>query len=112
MSWVTVADVTAALGLAPVSSADIGWLADCVDSANTMAFRRRQTAGYVDLPDVVPDGAVKLGTIQYACYLYRQRGSIDGSLAAFDDFGNPIQTGATWGEILRLWGCNKPVGIY
>jgi hypothetical protein len=112
MAWITVADALAALGVAPATTGDSDWLADCVDSANEMAYRRRASSGYIDDPATVPDPAVKLGTVHYACKLYRQRGSVDGTLAAFDDFGHQVETGATWGEILRLWGCNKPVGIY
>jgi hypothetical protein len=112
MPWIVVSDCDNALGLLPATAGDSAYLADCVAAANELGWRRRWTSGYLDDPDVVPDQAVKLGTIQYAVFLYRQRGAVDGTLAAFDDFGHVIPTGATWGEILRLWGCNRPVGIY
>jgi hypothetical protein len=109
VAWATEDDVEAALGLPPASITDADWLTRCVAAANDVAFRRRHTAGYIgDRPDVLPDAAVALGTTQYAVLLYKQRGAVDGTLPVYDDFSHVVPTGATWTEILRLWGCNRP----
>jgi len=55
----------------------------------------------------VPSLDVKLGTVMYAGYLYRQRGSID-QYASFDPLATGAPVGGSFGDILRLLGCNRP----
>jgi hypothetical protein len=108
VAWITVDDVAGALGLPPASAVDEAWLASATEASNSVALRRRRAAGYIDNPDVVPDGAVFHGTVQYAVMLYKERGSIDGGQASFDELGQFTPTGSTWTTILRLWACNRP----
>lgn len=108
MAWVTVVDVEAWLGLAPATDGDTTHLTRATAAANEKAFKMRHAAGHVDDPDVSPGADVELGTIQMAGVFYKQRGSIDNTLAAFDQFGQTPPTGATWREIERLLGCRRP----
>lgn len=111
VSWITDADVRAALGLAPSDVTDDAWLTDCTTAANVVAFRRRQAAGYLtDVETTPPDDAVKLGTVLFAVSRYRERGAPDG-FASFDPLGSPVPSGGTWGTILKLWGTNRPVAV-
>ena len=111
VTWITEADVRAALGLAPSDVTDDAWLSDSTRAANDMAWRRRQAAGYLtDVETTVPDAAVKQGTVLFAVARYRERGAPDG-FASFDELGNPVPSGGTWGTILKLWGTNRPVAV-
>lgn len=107
VSWVTVADVQATLGLPPATQLDADYLQDCVDAANDLAWRRRHTAGYIDSLDAAPDAAVKLGTARCAVVLYRERGGVDAA-ASFEELGIGNTTLFSWSEVLRLWGCGRP----
>ena len=111
VTWITVADVRAALGLAPSDVTDDAWLADCTAAANVVARRRRQAAGYLtDVDAAVPDDAVKQGTVLFAVARYRERGAVDG-YASFDALASAAPTGGSWGTILKLWGTNRPVAV-
>lgn len=106
MSWITVDDVAAALG--PTADTTDPYMADCAAAADAWAQRKRQEAGYRDdLPDVAPGPDVKMGTVQYAVALWRERGSTD-SYASFDELGAgagfPI---GSMGQIKRLLGIGK-----
>ena len=76
--WVTSADVTSWLGIEVATANDTAFIAVCVSAANSWAFRKRREAGYTDSLSSAPDGAAKLGTIQYAAIQYRSRGAVDG----------------------------------
>ena len=106
VTWATDADVLDFLGVEPASQSDEDYLALCVQAANSWVFERRRKSGYTDLPNAVPGGDVKLGTILYAGSLYRERGSVD-SFASFQDMPTLAPMG-TMGQILRLIGCNRP----
>jgi hypothetical protein len=107
--WITSDDVLDALGLAPAGPGDVAYLSTCTAAANALAYRRRQAAGYLDDPDVVPGDAVKLGTVLVAVGLYRNRGALAGS-AAFDDVGAPAPSSGTMPpDVLRLLGVPRAV---
>jgi hypothetical protein len=86
--------------------ADQTFLTQCAAAANAFCYRRRQEAGYVDSLTNVPNGSVKLGTIQYGGMLYRQRGSID-DFASFNQTGATAVTGLS-GVIKQLLGIDRP----
>lgn len=106
VAWVTPADVALFLGVPQADAADDEWLAQSTAAANAVAFRRRAAAGYTDDAAVVPDDAVKSGTVLYAGALYRERGAVDG-FASFTELGAFIPAGGSWGQIQRLWGVNR-----
>lgn len=105
-TWVTVQDVLDWLGVSPASANDTAFVTDCVAAGNAVAYRRRKAAGYQDSLSVSPGGDVSLGTVMYAAALYRERGSMD-SFQSFNEFGT-APVGGSMGQILRLWGCNRP----
>jgi hypothetical protein len=105
-SWITSADVTSWLGIEVATANDTAFVAVCVSAANAWAFRKRREAGYTDSLTTAPDGAAKLGTIQYAATQYRSRGAVD-SFASFDSMsiGTPTMS---LGQIMQLLGCGRP----
>lgn len=105
--WTTVLEVKAALGLEPADTTDDDWLEQVVAAANSLATRRRSTAGYLDDDPQLLDPAAKLGTQLYAMSLYRERGAVDG-FASMAELGTFIPAGGSWGQIQRLWGVNRP----
>jgi hypothetical protein len=105
-TWVSVQDCLDWLGVSPSSANDTAFVTDCVAAGNAVAFRRRNAAGYQDSLTVSPGADVSLGTVMYACALYRERGSMD-SFQSFNEFGT-APVGGSMGQILRLWGCNRP----
>jgi hypothetical protein len=105
-TWVTVQDCLDWLGVSPASANDTAFVTDCVAAGNAVAYRRRKAAGYFDSLSVSPGGDVSLGTVMYAAALYRERGSMD-SFQSFNEFGT-APVGGSMGQILRLWGCNRP----
>jgi len=105
-TWVSVQDCLDWLGVSPASANDTAFVTDCVAAGNAVAYRRRKAAGYQDSLTVSPGGDVSLGTVMYAAALYRERGSMD-SFQSFNEFGT-APVGGSMGQILRLWGCNRP----
>ena len=105
-SWITSADVTSWLGIEVATANDTAFIAVCVSAANSWAFRKRREAGYTDSLTTAPDGAAKLGTIQYAATQYRSRGAVDG-YASFDSMGMGTPT-MSLGQIMQLLGCGRP----
>jgi hypothetical protein len=105
-TWVSVQDCLDWLGVSPASANDTAFVTDCVAAGNAVAFRRRNAAGYQDSLTVSPGADVSLGTVMYAAALYRERGSMD-SFQSFNEFGT-APVGGSMGQILRLWGCNRP----
>ena len=105
-SWITSADVTSWLGIEVATANDTAFIAVCVSAANSFAFRKRREAGYTDSLSSAPDGAAKLGTIQYAAIQYRNRGAVDG-YSSFDsmNIGTPTMS---LGQIMQLLGCGRP----
>ena len=105
-TWIDSADVVEWLGIESATTNDTAFIATCVAAANAFAYRRRQAAGYYDDLATVPDGSVQLGTVMYAAYQYRTRGSVDG-YASFES----MATGTTtigFGQIMQLLGTNRP----
>jgi hypothetical protein len=105
-TWVSVQDTLDWLGVSPASANDTAFVTDCVAAGNAVAYRRRKAAGYQDALNTSPGGDVSLGTVMYAAALYRERGSMD-SFQSFNDF-TTAPVGGSMGQILRLWGCNRP----
>jgi len=105
-SWITSADVTSWLGIEVATANDTAFIAVCVSAANSWAFRKRREAGYTDSLTTAPDGAAKLGTIQYAAIQYRNRGAVDG-YSSFEsmNMGTPTMS---LGQIMQLLGCGRP----
>ena len=105
-SWITSADVTSWLGIEVATANDTAFIAVCVSAANSWAFRKRREAGYTDSLSSAPDGAAKLGTIQYAAIQYRNRGAVDG-YSSFEsmNMGTPTMS---LGQIMQLLGCGRP----
>jgi hypothetical protein len=104
VSWVTVDEVTDALGV-PVTDPD--HLQRCVDAANQYGYRRRLEAGYVDALDVSPGPDASMGVIIYATALYRERGAVEG-FSSFDGFAAGTIAPGTNSQILRLLGVPRP----
>ena len=104
-SWITVEEVTDALGAVPAT--DTAHLTRCTDAANAFAYRRRAAAGYLDDPDISPGPDATLGTVTYAVALYRERGTVD-SFASFEAFNAGAIPPSTYGQVLRLLGINRP----
>jgi len=108
-TWVTNADVEDWLGFTVTNpSSDYDLLTLCVAAGNQFAWRRRQEAGYFDSLTTVPSGDVRLGTIIYCGYLYRQRGSATENYAAYDPLATSGPVGGSFIEVLRLLGINRP----
>jgi hypothetical protein len=105
-SWITSADVTSWLGIEVATANDTAFIAVCVSAANSWAFRKRREAGYTDSLTTAPDGAAKLGCIQYAAIQYRNRGAVDG-YASFDSMSMGTPT-MSLGQIMQLLGCGRP----
>ena len=105
-SWVNSSDVTSWLGIEVSTANDTEFIAVCVSAANAWAFRKRREAGYTDSLTTAPDGAAKLGCIQYAAIQYRNRGAVDG-YASFDSMGMGTPT-MSLGQIMQLLGCGRP----
>lgn len=105
-TWITNQDVLDWLGVSPASANDTAFVTDCVAAGNAVAYRRRKAAGYQDSLTTSPGGDVSLGTVMYAAALYRERGSMD-SFQSFNEFST-APVGGSMGQILRLWGCNRP----
>jgi hypothetical protein len=105
-SWITSADVTSWLGIEVATANDTAFIAVCVSAANSWAFRKRREAGYTDSLTTAPDGAAKLGTVQYAAIQYRSRGAVDG-YASFDSMSMGTPT-MSLGQIMQLLGCGRP----
>ena len=105
-SWITSADVTSWLGIEVATANDTAFIAVCVSAANSWSFRKRREAGYTDSLSTAPDGAAKLGTIQYAAIQYRNRGAVDG-YSSFDSMSMGTPT-MSLGQIMQLLGCGRP----
>jgi hypothetical protein len=107
-TWINNGDAEDWLGFTIAApSADFDLLTLAVGAANQFGWRRRQESGYTDSLTTVPSLDVKLAVVMYAGYLYRQRGSID-QYASFDPLATGTPVGGSFGDILRLLGCNRP----
>lgn len=107
-TWITNQMVLDWLGVSPATANDLAFVTVCTEAGNAVAYRRRKSAGYTDSLTVIPGSDVKLGTIMYAAGQYRARGaaSYEG-FSAYESMST-TQPNVAMGEILRLWGCNRP----
>lgn len=108
-TWSTLAQLEDYLGITFTNpSTDYDRATFSVNAANAFAYRRRQESGYFDASvSTAPSNDVLLGTIMYAAALYREAGSID-QFASFDPLATGAPVGGSFGQILRLMGCNRP----
>lgn len=107
-TWIALGDLEDYLGFTftnPSAELDVATMA--VGAANAFAYRRRQEAGYWDSPSTVPGLDAKLGTVQYAAILFRERGSTE-AFASFDPLATGGPVTGNYGQILRLLGVGKP----
>jgi hypothetical protein len=107
-TWVTTdAQVEDWLGIGTATAADQTFITQCRLAANEFAYRRRREAGYRNESlSTVPNPSVLLGTIAYAGFLYRQRGSVT-DFASFDG----LAAGGSMGlspMIKQLLGVDRP----
>lgn len=105
VTWVDADDVQLFVGAVTPATDEADFLDLCVDAANAWAFRRREAAGYIDNPTVVPNGDVRYGVVLYAGALFREKGSID-SFQSFEAMPTPGTTGSM-GQIMRLLGIGR-----
>jgi hypothetical protein len=107
-TWIVIGDVEDWLGFTVANpSADYDLLVTATAASNFWCWNRRREAGYSDAANTAPNSSAKLATIMYAGYLYRMRGSID-QYASFDPLATGAPVGGSFGDILRLLGCNRP----
>ena len=105
-SWINSADVESWLGIDVATANDTAFIAVCVSASNSWCYRKRREAGYTDSLSAAPDGAAKLGAINYAAMQYRSRGAVDG-YSSFDSMGMGTPT-MSLGQIMQLLGCGRP----
>ena len=107
-TWVTLdSQVEDWLGIGTATAADATFLTQCRTSANAVCYKRRQQAGYVDSLTTSPSAAVTLGTVAYAGFLYRQRGSAGMDYASFDGMTTGGSTGFS-PMVKQLFGIDRP----
>jgi len=105
-TWVTATQIEDWLGIGTASSLDTAFLTQCAAAANSLAFTRRQEAGYIDSLSTSPNGQVTLGTISLGGFFYRQRGAVT-DFAAFDGMAAGASVGLS-PAIKMLLGIPKP----
>jgi hypothetical protein len=105
-TWVTATQIEDWLGIGTASALDTTFLTQCAAAANSLAFTRRQEAGYIDSLSTSPNGQVTLGTISLGGFFYRQRGAVT-DFAAFDGMAAGASVGLS-PAIKMLLGIPKP----
>lgn len=105
-TWVTATQIEDWLGIGTASALDTTFLTQCAAAANSLAFTRRQEAGYIDSLTTSPNGQVTLGTISLGGFFYRQRGAVT-DFAAFDGMAAGASVGLS-PAIKMLLGIPKP----
>lgn len=107
-TWVTSAQVTAWLNITVSSANDTTLIGQATNAANQFAFRRRREAGYAaDSLSTAPSADVLLGTIMYAGSIYRARGTLGDTFAAFDGMGAAPMPGMP-AMVKQLLGIDRP----
>lgn len=106
-TWVSSAQVTAWLNITVSSANDTTLITQATNAANQFAFRRRREAGYVDSLTTAPSADVLLGTIMYAGSIYRARGTLGDTFAAFDGMGSAPMPGMP-AMVKQLLGIDRP----
>lgn len=105
-TWITATQIEDWLGIGTASALDTAFLTQCALAANSLAFTRRQEAGYIDSLSTSPNGQVTLGTISLGGFFYRQRGAVT-DFAAFDGMAAGASVGLS-PAIKMLLGIPKP----
>ena len=105
-TWVTATQIEDWLGIGTASALDTTFLTQCAAAANSLAFTRRQEAGYIDSLTTSPNGQVTLGTISLGGFFYRQRGAVT-DFASFDGMASGASVGLS-PAIKMLLGIPKP----
>ena len=105
-TWITSTQIEDWLGIGTASSLDAAFLTQCAAAANSLAFTRRQEAGYIDSLSTSPNGQVTLGTISLGGFFYRQRGAVT-DFATFDGMSAGASVGLS-PAIKMLLGIPKP----
>jgi len=109
-TWITVAELVTYLGVTIDNPSDDYTLATQARNAgNDFCYRRRQESGYFDSLTTVPGHDQKLGTLMYASALWRGRGSVQDTFAAFDGMnGGGGNVNAMTPVIKQLLGIDRP----
>lgn len=105
-TWITAGQIEDWLGIGTASALDTAFLSQCALAANSLAFTRRQEAGYIDSLSTSPNGQVTLGTISLGGFFYRQRGAVT-DFATFDGMSAGASVGLS-PAIKMLLGIPKP----
>jgi hypothetical protein len=105
-TWITATQIEDWLGIGTASALDTTFLTQCAAAANSLAFTRRQEAGYIDSLSTSPNGQVTLGTISLGGFFYRQRGAVT-DFATFDGMSAGASVGLS-PAIKMLLGIPKP----
>jgi hypothetical protein len=105
-TWITATQIEDWLGIGTASALDTTFLTQCALAANSLAFTRRQEAGYIDSLSTSPNGQVTLGTISLGGFFYRQRGAVT-DFAAFDGMAAGSSVGLS-PAIKMLLGIPRP----
>lgn len=107
-TWVTAADLITYLGVQITNpSDDYTLITQSVSAGNNFCYRRRQEAGYIDSLTTSPGGDQTLGTLMYSAALWRSRGSLENTFAAFDSMGAAPQQSLT-PIVKQLLGIDRP----
>lgn len=105
-TWITAGQIEDWLGIGTASALDTAFLTQCALAANSLAFTRRQEAGYIDSLSTSPNGQLTLGTISLGGFFYRQRGAVT-DFATFDGMSAGASVGLS-PAIKMLLGIPKP----
>jgi hypothetical protein len=107
-TWVTAAELITYLGVQITNpSDDYTLITQAVSAGNQFCYRRRQEAGYIDSLTTSPGGDQTLGTLMYCAALWRSRGSLENTFAAFDGMGSAPQQSLT-PIVKQLLGIDRP----
>jgi hypothetical protein len=106
--WVSAANLVTYLGVQITNpSDDYTLITQAVSAGNQFCYRRRQEAGYIDSLTTSPGGDQTLGTLMYCAALWRSRGSLENTFAAFDGMGTAPQQSLT-PIVKQLLGIDRP----
>jgi hypothetical protein len=107
-TWVSAAQLVTYLGVQITDpSDDYTLITQAVSAGNQFCYRRRQEAGYIDSLTTSPGGDQTLGTLMYCAALWRSRGSLENTFAAFDGMGSAPQQSLT-PIVKQLLGIDRP----
>jgi len=109
-TWITTAELITYLGVTIDNPSDDYTLATQARNAgNDFCYRRRQESGYFDSLTTVPGHDAKMGVLMYASALWRSRGSVQDTFAAFDGMnGGGGNVNAMTPVIKQLLGIDRP----